>query len=183
MQTLTHQAQQTIEFQQQRLSPYMPLLGMAVAKTYLVPFGGLLIVNVISLTLMTALPGLFRGLIGSFASVLVFFAVLYYGWRYAERRWNGTSLFVAYTTVSKSRRTLQAEITSANPSNARIQELMTEYVRLVDALIDLLHNQNLVPEVYEGSVVERKEKLAYDDYDEPYDEDIEDSEKAKRKRS
>lgn len=180
MQTLTHQAQQTIDYQQQRLSPYIPLLGVAIAKTYIVPFGALLLVNVLSLVLMSTLPGVFRGLFGSFASVLVFFAVLYYGWRYAERRWNGTSLFVAYTTVSKSRRTLENEIKSANPSNTMIQEYMTEFVKLADALIDLMHNQNLVPEVYEGAVVERKEKPVYDEYDELDYDDDEDIEKAKR---
>jgi len=180
MQTLTHQAQQTIEFQQQRLAPYIPILALTIAKTYIVPFGSLLLVNVLSLILMSLLPGVFRGVFGSFASVLLFFAVLYYGWRYAERRWNGTSLFVAYTTVSKSRRTLEAEIASANPSNTMIQEHMTEYVKLVDALIETLHEQELVPDDYEGAVVARKAKPTDDEYVELYDDHIEETEKTKR---
>lgn len=176
MQTLTYQAQQTIEFQRQRLSPYISLLGVTIAKTYLVPLGALLIAYII----LSALPGVFQGLVGSIASALVFFVVLYWGWRYANRRWNGASLFAAYAAISKARRTLEAEIISANPSNARIQELMTGYVRSVDALIELIHNQNLVPEVYEGAVVERKEKPVFDEYDELDYEDDEDIEKAKR---
>src|SRR5690606_10003603 len=110
MQTITSQAQQTINYQQERLAPYMPLLAVRMAKTYIVPFGGLLIANTIIILARATMLGLFAGVLGSLASLMVFFAVLYFGWRYAEGRWGGTTLFVAYTAVSKARRVLQSEL-------------------------------------------------------------------------
>lgn len=146
MQTLTHQAQQTIDFQQARLSPYMPSLGAAIGKTYLVPFGGLMVANLIINLLIFQIPGLFTGIIGSAASLAVFLGVLYYGWRWAENRWQGTSLFVQYTALSKSRRLLRAELVAENPSDAVVQQYMSDFVGLVDGFVDRMHELGLIPE-------------------------------------
>jgi len=145
MQTLSHQAQQTINYQQARLSPYMPQLGMAMAKTYLVPFGGLLVVNVLINLLMLQIPGLFSGLIGGAASLAIFIAILYYGWRWSEARWHGTSLFVEYTAISKARRTLEAELNQADPSDPVIQQYMSDYKQLADAFIEKMNEYGYLP--------------------------------------
>lgn len=158
MQTLNAQAQQTIEFQQQRLSPYMPPLGTTIAKTYLIPFGGLLLANVAILFLSSTIPGLFAGLIGSTASFLVFFVILFYGWRFSERRWHGTSLFIAYTSVSKARRVLENEIKSDDSSDATIQQYLSDYVQLADNFITIMHNNNLVPEIHDNQIAHKEHK-------------------------
>lgn len=183
MQTLTHQAQQTIDYQQQRLSPYIRVLGIAVAKTYLLPLGGLLMAYIVNGMLITLIPILFGGLIGTITSLAVFFAVLYYGWRFAEKRWNGTSLFFAYATVGKARRDLQAEITSANPSDATIQQGMSDFVKLSDALIEMLHNNNLVLENYDDYEVRDADRLVDTDFDDEYYVEGQGKRKSKKKRS
>ncbi len=150
MQTLSAQAQQTIEFHQAHLAPYMPPLGMAMAKTYLLPFTGLLIVNVIINLLMTQIPGLFSGLIGSAASMAIFIAVLVYGWRWAEARWHGTSLFVEYTSISKARRTLEAEIAKPKSKDEVIQQYMSDYTQLVTAFIETMTGYGYAPTAVEA---------------------------------
>lgn len=149
MQTLPHQAQQTINFHQAKLSPYMLPLGKAMAKTYLLPFATLLVVNVVINLLASQVAGLFTGFIGSAASLAIFVAVLYYGWRWAEGRWHGTSLFVEFTAVNKARRTLEAELNFANPKDGIIQQRMSEYTQLVDAFIKTMHGYGYIPGVSE----------------------------------
>lgn len=150
MQTLTHQAKQTINFQRTRLAPYMPLLGKSIAKTYLVPFGGLMVANVLVNILMMQVPGLFSGLLGSAASLVIFFGVLYYGWRWAEQRWHGTSLFVQFTALNKSRRILSDEIELENPSDAAIQQYMSDFVTLVNSFVETMNEYGLITEIVEA---------------------------------
>lgn len=149
MQTLSHQAQQSIAYHQARLSPYMPPLGVAMAKTYLVPFGGVMIANVLINLLMFQIPGLFSGIIGSAASMAIFLAILFYGWRWAEARWHGTSLFVEYTAISKARRTLEAELAGEKSKDAVIQQYMSDYTRLANAFIETMSNYGYMPKIVE----------------------------------
>jgi len=145
MQTLSHQAQQTIDYHQMQLSPYMPALGMAMAKTYLVPFTALLIANVILNLLMAQIPGLFTGLIGGAASLAVFLGILFYGWRWSEARWHGTSLFVEYTSISKARRQLESEINAEKPKDEHIQQHLVDYTDLATAFIATMNSYGYMP--------------------------------------
>jgi hypothetical protein len=147
MQPITNQAEQTIAFQQQRLSPYIPLIVKALVKTYALPLGSVFVANVFLNLFNAVVPNLFTGLLGSGLSLLVFSAVLYFSWRFAENRWKGRALFVTYATVGKARRTLQNEIDSDNPSDTAVQQTMSEYVKSADHFMETMHTFNLMPEI------------------------------------
>lgn len=135
-----------IEVEQERLQPYMPLLTLAIFKTYVVPFGGLILANVIVIFGANSGTGLFTGLIGSTASVLLYFAILYFGWRYGESRWGGTGLFVLYTAVSKARRLLEAELETEPIQPDVVNQYAGEFAASVDALITAMQDRGMMPE-------------------------------------
>ena len=147
MQPITNQAEQTIAYQQQRLSPYIPLIVRALLKTYALPLGSVFVANVLLNLFNAVVPNFFSGLWGSGLSLLIFSVVLYFGWRFAENRWKGRALFVTYATVGKARRTLQAEIDTDTPSDTAIQQTMTAYIQAVDDFMETMHNFNLTAEV------------------------------------
>jgi hypothetical protein len=147
MQTLSQQAQQRIERHQSLLSPYMLPLGMAMAKTYLIPFTGVLIANVLINLLMTQVEGLFSGILGSTATLAIFLGILFYGWRWTEARWHGTSLFVEYTAISKARRTLQTELKEDKSKEAVIQKYLDDYTQLATAFIETMKSYGYSPKL------------------------------------
>ena len=149
MQPITDQAQQTIQFQQARLSPYSPLLVRILAKTYLLPLGALLLAYIVANVLIALMPDVLGGMVGTLGSLVLFLGFIYFGWRLAENRWHGTELLLTYTAVSKARRTLEAELELGNPSAMNVQQSMSEYVKLADNFIETMHNHNLYPEIIE----------------------------------
>jgi len=149
MQPITNQAEQTIAYHQQRLSPYIPLIFIALAKTYGLPLGGVLIANIVLSIMYSGSPDIFSGLLSTVITVAVFLGVMTIGWRYGESRWHGRILLVGYTLVSKTRRLLQNEIESHTPSDSRIQEMMSVYAQSVEELMDMMHGYNMIPETIE----------------------------------
>lgn len=149
MQPITNQAQQTIAYQQQRLSPYVPLIMRALAKTYGLPLGGVFLANLLLSVVFSTSPETYSGFLGALISLPVFFGVLIISWRYSESRWHGRSLLMGYAAISKARRLLQNEIESFTPSDSRIQEKMSLYVQAIDGLMDMMHGYNFIPEIVE----------------------------------
>ena len=149
MQTLSHQAEQTIAYQQARLSAYTPLLLKRLARTYLIPFFALMIAYLVINIVGGFMPALVGSVLGSVISLVVFMAVLFISYRFAENRWHGTALFLNYTAVGKARRLLEAELATENPADVVIQGYMSDYIQLVDSFIETMHDHQLIPEVTE----------------------------------
>ena len=149
MQPITNQAEQTIAYQKQRITPYIPLIVRELVKTYGIPLGAVFIANLILSVVFSTSPATYSGLLGALISLPVFFGVLAISWRYAENRWHGRSLLMGYSAVSKARRMLQNEIESFSPSDDRIHEMMSIYVQTVEGLMDTMHKYNLIPETIE----------------------------------
>mgnify|MGYP001554189924 CR=1 FL=1 len=116
-----------------------------MAKTYLLPFTGLLIANVLINLLMNQVEGLFSGVLGSAATLAVFLGILFYGWRWTEDRWHGTSLFVEYTAISKARRALQTELKEDKSKEAVVQKYLADYTQLATAFIETMNNYGYTP--------------------------------------
>jgi|GEM_PF-6634090 len=149
MQPITNQAQQTIAYQQQRLSPYVPLIMQALFKTYGLPLGAVFLTHLLLSVVFSTLPEANSGFLRTLISLPIFFGILIVSWRYSESRWHGQTLLMGYSAVSKARRLLQNEIESLTPSDSRIQEEMSIYVQSTDGFMDIMHNYNFIPEIIE----------------------------------
>ena len=149
MQPITNQAEQTIAFQQQRLSPYVSPIFKAFVKTYGFPLATVFVANILLYLLNSAVPSVLSGFLGSGISFIVFFLSLALGWRFADNRWHGRELFAVYATVGKARRTLEAEITNETPSDTMIQHTMSEYIQSAEHFIETMQTHNLIPDIIE----------------------------------
>jgi hypothetical protein len=149
MQPITNQAEQTIAFQQERLSPYVPFIIRALIKTYALPLVGVFIAYTFLTIMSSTIPSVFGGSIGYAIRLLIFVAVLFMGWRIGENRWHGRTLFEVYARVGKARRSLQHEIDFENPSDTAIHQTMSEYIQSADHFIKTMSAHNIIPEITE----------------------------------
>lgn len=149
MQPITNQAEQTIAYQQQRLSPYIALVLKALVKTYGLPFFGAYVANLLMNLLYLVIPEIFSGILGGWISLGAFLVVLVYGWRFAENRWHGRELFSVYAAIGKTRRLLETEIKADTPSDAVIQHTMSDYVKSADHFIETAKTYHLNLDVIE----------------------------------
>ncbi|GAB1422143.1 hypothetical protein MASR2M15_23560 [Anaerolineales bacterium] len=109
------QMQQTHE----QLRVYTPSIGRILFKTYAFPMLALLIGSLLILILSDLFPGLLSGgPLGTLAAVVVLLSLMLLSWRWAEKRWKGTSLFIIFSSLSKERRILQKMLKSAAMGHA-----------------------------------------------------------------
>lgn len=130
---IQHKSAEAREFMQQqreRLRVYTPALGNRLLLTYLVPIIGMLAVTtLLGVFGSRALPESTLSLLGLAANIVI----LVYGWRWAEKRLRGTSLFVLWSRYNKERRELELLLKRADASH----EMQPE---IIDMKRDLLQN-------------------------------------------
>ena len=84
-------AQATLDEWQPQVKAGIPPLGIAMFKTYSVPFFGIILVSIVAFIASRILPGLLLGsTTGNLATMALNLLVMYLGWRWGEARWHGT---------------------------------------------------------------------------------------------
>lgn len=133
--------------QREMLRPYLPGLLNRLALTYGLPaLGAVLVAAIVSRVLDSLFP---PSLTTSFTVFLVALAIIIFGWRYAERRWEGTSLFVLYTAYSRERRALERLAGSAangeQVSTAEIDNRLEAARKAAEQFLEGAQKQGIAP--------------------------------------
>lgn len=130
---------------------YLPGMGRVVVRTYGVPFVALALTLLLMNVVSQLIPGLLAGgFSGNLAAVVLSGAVLVVSWRWADRRFRGSTLMVLYSQVSRERRELEKLLDQfdSNPDSIPVTAIHDQaeiYARVVDTLLESFHARGIQP--------------------------------------
>lgn len=117
MNLATSNARKAFEEQTDRLRPYLPELIQRLLYVYGIPFALILITSTLGgMFLSSFIPVSTTNILILGLNIFVLVQV----WRWAEKRWQATGLFVQYSRFSRARRDLKDLL--AEVDNGRIQQ-------------------------------------------------------------
>jgi|GEM_PF-1452489 len=132
-------ARTTIARTREQVRAYIPALTRRLGIVYGLPLLAAFIVSTLGAILLS------QFIPSSTASIIAFginIAILVNGWRWAERRYRATSVFILYTRYSRARRDLERAIkqtkdTSADALDRQRADLQAETESFTAAMRDL----------------------------------------------
>lgn len=134
LQQSIQQAQATIDRLYDETRVYIPALMGQLAKTYAPPLIAIFIVGTLGATFFIQLGGQSGNLTAMILNVLI----LVFGFRWTENRFRGTALFVAYITVTRTRRALQAAMEADDAAPTIIDEHGDQFVMASEGFIKVM---------------------------------------------
>lgn len=139
-------SRQRAERLREMLRPYLPALVQRLALTYGLPMlAAVLLATLGAVAISNVLPNSTTTLVVLGLNI----AVLYFGWRFAERRYRGTGLFMLYSAYSRERRELEMLIRRAEKGLLSEPDVLTMKRQMADdaarAFLDAMRAEGVQP--------------------------------------